>query len=103
MSIFRKGTKYYIIAYNTYYEGIFKTEFDVYNNKGYTFKTKVGYLHLIENQTFFGIPHLVCNYKEDMLMELGIRIFRGNNIKRTPFTHKKHINYVFRKAPEKLI
>jgi hypothetical protein len=103
MSIFRKGIKYYIIAYNTYYEGVFKKEFDVYGNKAYTFRTRVGDLHLIENQTFFGTPHLICNYKEDMLMELGVRVYRGVDIKRTPYSHHKHIQYVFNKAPEKLI
>ena len=94
MSIFHKGKKYYIIAYNTFYEARFKNEFEVYNTPGWTFNTRVGDLHLINNQTFFGIPHWITESREEMLLELGVRIYRGSNIRRIPFTNNKHKKYV---------
>lgn len=100
---FRTDTKYYIIAYNCYYESWFKREYEQYGNPIYVFRTRQGDIHLVNNQTFFGTPPIIFSNREDALMELGIRIYRGVGIRRTPFTHKKHIQYVFNKAPEKLI
>lgn len=101
---FRQNKKYYIIAYNTYYEGYFKRQFEIYGNVGYTFRTRVGDLHLITNQTFFSIPYWISESKEQALLELGVRIYQGNTkLKRTPYSLEKHIKYVFKKSPDKLI
>lgn len=98
-----KGKKYYIIAFNNYYEGTFKYYKWIYGTVYYIFRTRMGDIHLCNNYTFSGYLPYITECRDKMLAEVGVRIFRGIHIRRTPFNHTKHIQYVYNNMPEKLI
>lgn len=101
-----RGKKYYIIWCNYYYEATLKKVTDLTSDKEYTFKTRLGDLHLRyspSKKKWDWSPAQIYENRFDAILEIGLRIYKGQTTRRIPFTEAKHFRISLKHIPEKMI
>ena len=98
--------KIYILWCSCWYEAVIKQIKPSKDNILYVFKTHLGDIHLfykpIQQKWDWETPFFF-NDRFEAILFVGIQIFKGKIIRRTPYSQEKHINLCLKYVPEKLI
>jgi hypothetical protein len=91
---------------NTYYEVKLKTKSILYNNDQFIFSTRIGdlYLYYSKSNDRWGWSNpKIYETKFEAILEIGVQLFRGYNIQRSPYSIHKHIEVSMNYIPERMI
>lgn len=104
--MFNKTVKYYVLTnYNAYYEAKFIRS-QRYDDKRqiHTFRTRDGDIHMLDNQQWFGNFGFVTTHRDEIMLEMGKRLYRGQRgIRRSPRTAGQILEWCIERYPHKLL
>lgn len=107
-----KDNKVYLITYyNVYYEAKFIKSIEIHiglknNNSSitvYTYRTRDGDIHLYNNQKSGNHFSYITTSKEDAVLEIGKRLYKGKTVRRLPYTENNILKWCIQHHPEKLL
>ena len=100
------GNKYCIIYCNSWYEAKLKGIGKLYEYDQFIFSTKLGdiYLHYSTRHSKWQWQNpLIYENRFEAILKLGLLLFQGKGIRRTPYTQEKHIDICLKHIPEKMV
>ncbi len=98
--------KYCIIYCNTWYEAKLKVISTLYDFDQYVFNTRLGDIYLYYSPTrskWQWQEPLIFEDRFEAVLQLGILLFQGKPVRRTPYSQEKHIDLCLKLIPEKMI
>ena len=100
-----KDNKVYLITYyNMFYEARFIKCLTQDNNQTiYTYRTRDGDIHLYNNQKSGNHFSYITTSKEDAVLEIGKRLYKGKTVRRLPYTENNILKWCIQHHPEKLL
>lgn len=100
-----KDNKFYLITYyNMFYEARFIKCLTYDNNQTiYTYRTRDGDIHLFNNQKYSNNFSYITTSKEDAILEIGKRLYKGKTVRRLPYTENNILKWCIQHHPEKLL
>lgn len=100
-----KDNKFYLITYyNMFYEARFIKCLTYDNNRTiYTYRTRDGDIHLFNNQKIGNHFSYITTSKEDAVLEIGKRLYKGKTVRRLPYTVNNILKWCIQHHPEKLL
>ena len=100
-----KDNKFYLITYyNMFYEARFIKCLTYGNNQTiYTYRTRDGDIHLYNNQKSGNHFSYITTSKEDAVLEIGKRLYKGETVRRLPYTENNILKWCIQHHPEKLL
>lgn len=100
-----KDIKVYLITYyNMFYEARFIKCLTYNNNQTiYTYRTRDGDIHLFNNQKIGNHFSYITTSKEDAVLEIGKRLYKGETVRRLPYTVNNILKWCIQHHPEKLL